>query len=535
MAIVHRANVARTSEGGSTDCYDCMLLHVTEARLLCDLPISEIVAVQGSNSAPVRHSPFCLSPTFLQRPLSTPSAKHNIAGAMPPIPSVWHWHSLVARHWKGVKQAVEKVTKALDSQLATGQPQAQVERVLVRNGPKQPLHPVARIRQSQSRWFSTAKGYLGATRHFSSSSSGRGAQFARASFAKTKVGGHISRSSGRTPFASTLRPNLTGGTLGRTSGGYSFGSGRVGGQRFFSHGPASQAQVVQNVSQAVRAFFVSGQKAQFDGYESKFGGKRYKAVSALQEETGRKLQSLPKATPGSRLEFAVNPTITALTSLSGLAGYSMSEHVEADHLNTEGLLDVLSVDFSRALKDLAAVLNCLKRLSALGDLPITYEGSSIKVHFPGCDADTVERICDELNIARGTVIQDEAFNAFAGTEIALLFPFAPSEQVSECGESLFESSPPPPPRKRLAAREVISLEEMFTASSPAYSTQSDSGLEDILEAEEYNPWLSSSPSGYESVRSGSDASPLPSKHDPLEYQGFEGIYRFIEELDAVTR
>lgn len=300
------------------------------------------------------------------------------------------------------------------------------------------------------------------------------------------------------------------------------GSGRVGGARYFSHGPASQAQVIQNVSQAVRAFTIGGQKAQFDGVSPR-GEKRYKAVSTLQEETGRKLYTLPKATPGSRLEFIVNPTITAVTPLTAVAGFSASENMQADHLNTEGLMDVLSTDFSRQLKDLAAVLNELKKLSTLGDLPITYEGSALRVHFPGCDADTVERLCDELNVSRGNVIQDANFDAFAGTEIALLFPFAPSEDCSEVG-SLYEQ-----PSKELPRKRLVSVEDMFTPSSPAYSTQSDSGLEDVL-AE--NPWVSS-PSGYGSARSTSSYG--SNKHDPLEYQGFEGIYRFIEELDSVRR
>ena len=204
----------------------------------------------------------------------------------------------------------------------------------------------------------------------------------------------------------------------------------------------------------------------------------------------------------------------------------------ADHLNTDGLLDVLSVDFSRALKDLAAVLNDLNRLSALGDLPITYEGSHLRVHFPGCDAGTVDRLCEELNVQRGVVIQDEAFDAFAGTEIALLFPFAPSDKNSNDSDSdcsdFFEY---PAPINRSRNRPLIKLEDMISLSNPdAYSTQSDTGFEDIL-AEE-NPWLSS-PSGYQSVRSGSvDGS---DKYSPLEYQGFEGICRFIEQLDAVRR
>lgn len=443
---------------------------------------------------------------------------------MPPIPTVWHWHSLFARHAKELKAAFRKVSQAVDAQLSA-QPHAKLETAVVRNAARQPLHPIARIRQSQSRWYSTArKSFNGAVRHFTSSASGRtGAKYDRASFPKSRIGTYINQSSGRAPFASTLRPNLTGGTLGRTAGGYALGSGRIGGARYFSHGPASQAQVVQNVSQAVRAFFISGQKAQFDGVSPRCE-KRYKSMTALQEETSRKMHSLPQATPGSRLEFTINPTITALTSINAVAGYGMSEQVQADHLNSEGLLDVLSVDFSRSLKDLAAVLNDLKRLSALGDLPITYEGSSLRVHFPGCDADSVERLCDELNVSRGTVIQDPAFDSFAGTEIALLFPFAPSEEVSEC-ESLFEEPLP----KHMTNRKAISIEDMFTPSSPAYSTQSDTGLEDVIEE---NPWLSS-PSGYESVRSVSDIG--SNKHDPLEYQGFEGIYRFIEELDSVRR
>jgi hypothetical protein len=296
---------------------------------------------------------------------------------------------------------------------------------------------------------------------------------------------------------------------------------------------------VQNVSQAVRAFFVSGQKAQFDGISHQ-GNKRFKAVSALQEETGRKMRSLPRATPGSWIDFQVNPTITALTPLSTVTGYSFSNTAANDnsHLNTDGLLNVLSVDFSRALKDLAAVLNDLKRLSALGDLPLTYEGSNLRVHFPGCDAGSVERLCEELGVQRGVVIQDETFDLFAGAEVALLFPFAPSEsslyEESEgsAAEFFFENPKSLMPRRE---RHVISLDDMLSDSyTEHYSTQSEGGYVDVLAEEaEVNPWQSTSNSGYHSVASrssyGSDAD------SPLEYQGFEGIYKFMAELDAVRR
>ncbi|GAB7361148.1 hypothetical protein MBLNU230_g1182t1 [Neophaeotheca triangularis] len=441
---------------------------------------------------------------------------------MPPIPGMMHWHSLLARHAKDLRVAFQKASRALDAKL-TGKAQAQLEPVLVRSTPKQPLHPLARIRQSQSRWYSTARNTV---RNFSSAPSKHaGVKYDRASFPTSRVGAHIASSSGRAPFASTLRPNLTGGTLGRTAGGYATGSGRIGGQRFFSHGPASQAQVVQNVSQAVRAFFVGGQKAQFDGMSTRTGEKRYKAVSAVQEEAGRKMKSVARTTPGSWVDFPINPTVTAFTPLAGITGFSNSNIAELNHLNTDGLLDVLSVDFSRALKDLAGVLNDLNKLSALGDLPITYQDSSLRVHFPGCDVDTVERLCQELNVQRGTVVQDEAFDSSAGTEIALLFPFAPSARESEC-ESLFVEEEPSWPCTK---RPVISMQDMMTSSqSPAYSSTSDHVYEEITGED----WLSPE-SAYESVHSDSESS--LGKYDPLEYQGLEGIYRFIEQCDSVGR
>jgi len=288
---------------------------------------------------------------------------------------------------------------------------------------------------------------------------------------------------------------------------------------------------------------ISGKKAQYDGTEPLSGGKRYKAVSVLEKETFSKLSSLPKATPGSFIDFTVNPTITALTPLGAVVGYAAASTTSAksvEHLNTEGLLDVLSVDFSRTLKDLAVILNDLKKLSALGDLPITYNAASsaLRIHFPGVDAETVTKLCDELAVQRGYVGQDEDFDNFVGTDIALLFPFAPSKTVSEC--SFYEK----PVQNRTTFQDRINWQTMQdesdVESDAEYSTQSDAGLgfeldADVLDELDENPWISS-PSGYESLRtsdieSSGDYAQKVDRGSPLEYQGFEGIYRFVEMCD----
>ena len=205
---------------------------------------------------------------------------------------------------------------------------------------------------------------------------------------------------------------------------------------------------------------------------------------------------------------------------------------EHTSLKSEGLLDVLSVDFTRAVKELAAVLKDLQRLSELGDLPITYENSTLKIHFPGCDRDTVESICSEFEVQRGVVHQDEEFDAFVGTEIALLFPFASSRTPSEC--SFYE--------KPVYGRQYvqpIDWEQMLSPSVrsfDAYSTHSEDGFDDCLEMEETvtNPWLSaSSPSGYDSMHT-SEADEV--NHEaPLEYQGIEGMYKFMSHCQTSAR
>jgi len=295
------------------------------------------------------------------------------------------------------------------------------------------------------------------------------------------------------------------------------------------------------VSAAVRAFWLSGQKAQFDGVSPRTGEKRFKSVTALQEETGRKMRSIPRATPGSSVEFRINPTVTAVTSLKGLSGLPTPAG-EEETLNTDGLMDLLSIDFARALKDLAAIMNDLKRLSTLGDLPLTMvDRSTLRVHFPGCDAQTVERLCDEVGVQRGIIRQDSDFDTSAGTEIALLFPFAPSKAPSMTSYPLVKQATRPQRRDEVEWRNMISPEH--TVTSPGYSNHSDTGLdfEDLGAAE--NPWISS-PSGYSSMHSSDGGGEeyyfekprmASVRNSSSEYEGLEGIYRFLEQCDGARR
>lgn len=436
---------------------------------------------------------------------------------------------------RALRQAVAstaKMTRVVQNKLS--QPLSkEIQHVTVRasGSARQPIHPAAVLRQSKRgkhgvRWSSNIS-YTrlnAAVRRFISTAADAtrvGPIVDRSAFNKSNIGHAFAQFPGRAPFAHTLRPNLTGGALPRTAGGYAMpGSGRVGGQRYFSHAPASQAQVVQNVSQAMRAFWLSGQRAHFDGLGAN-GEKTYRPVSAVQESSMKKMASMPHFIPGSFIDFQISPTVTALSPLAAAAaaaaavsGYEVRSEVGAATLNAEGFLDILSVDFARQLKDLTAVMADLKRLAALGDLPITMEKhNTLRVRFPGLDADTVERLCDDVSVQRGIIKQDPHFDTNYGSPAALRFPFAPDTPEEE---EVFTS---PGGSMRSHRSELSSMEE-------------DEALFDEYIAE--NPWLSTPPpetgleEGYESM-----SPPLPSsgEHASEDFEGLQGIYRFLEECD----
>ena len=241
---------------------------------------------------------------------------------------------------------------------------------------------------------------------------------------------------------------------------------------------------------------------------------------------------------GSYIDFKVNPTITAIGPLSNVPR-SQEDAETCQSLNSEGMMNMLSVDFARALKDLAAIMNDLKRLATLGDLPISLTNSTtLRVRFPGCDIDAVEALCRELGIRRGLVYQDPDFDAHNGTNMALLFPFAPSKAPSETTDS-----PDIRPTKRQRREDVAWDEMMSQGKSPGNSHKSNTSHDlEEFDIVHDNPWLSS-PSGYSSLHS--------SEHDEVErffkparenavnptsdYEGLEGIYRFLEECDRARR
>lgn len=432
-------------------------------------------------------------------------------------------------HTKPPRAAWRKAAKYIQSRLPeTVRPtHAQLQPILVRSGQRHPLHRLAQIKQGQGRWYTTHSLITSTIRRFVTTASRSGVKFDKSTFPRSRIGTIVQSQSGRAPFASTLRPNLTGGTLNRTAGGYAHGSGRTGGARYFSHGPTAPAQVISNVSQAVRAFLVGGKKAQFDGVDPHTGEKRFKAVSTLQNQLSHSPQQRPRTTSGSYIAFNINPTVTALTPLKAVRGFASSDQQQKS-LKSEGLLDILATDFSQAVKDLAAVLHDLQQLSQLGDLPIVYEHSTLKVHFPGCDMDTVEALCDDLQVQSGVVQQDSDFDAFVGTEIALLFPFAPSRTPSEC--EFFDR----PVEDRQHVQPVIDWQHMLSPlfdESEADSTQSERSYDQIHEfLQDGHAWLSPSPSGYESLHT-SEAEEADLQ-TPLEYWGTEGIYRFTLQRDS---
>ena len=229
---------------------------------------------------------------------------------------------------------------------------------------------------------------------------------------------------------------------------------------------------------------------------------------------------------GASIRFRVAPTVTALTGMKG--------DTESQTLTAEGLLDDLSADFARGVQDLAAVFADLKRLSTYGALPVEWEtGGWVNVRFPGCDAKQVEGLCDEVGVRRGYVTEDEGWivdynegqKGDKDVRMALLFPYAPTDHCLD-NRSIADMFSPA----------TQAQQPVLDDSSPSLSTRSLTSADDFVDefVEEHNDWTDT----YESASGASSLHTMTTRKDKGgdgDYEGVEGIYRFLAECDSARR
>lgn len=180
----------------------------------------------------------------------------------------------------------------------------------------------------------------------------------------------------------------------RSAGGYSIG----GSARFFSHTPAAPAQVISQVTAAMRVLATKGKMEHLRRGTNGRAAVRAQLAASLVDESA----------PGAYVDFSLSPTLTCLSPLNS----------QSKTLGDEGFLQSLGADFGSMLGALAAVYSDIKKLSQCGDLPITRVGSTgdvLRVHFRGHSGKQVEAICNDIGIKTGVVHEDErfAFNLLA--------------------------------------------------------------------------------------------------------------------------
>ncbi|KAM0804000.1 hypothetical protein BDR22DRAFT_960574 [Usnea florida] len=468
-------------------------------------------------------------------------------------------HLLVPKVLRILKFAIDKtstIRAKFPQSSHTGNASLQPIRLYAQN---QPIHPLAYLKQSRSqsnnRWFSiTARNFT-----TSAGKAHTGNKYDRSSFPISKVSKTISQR-GSAPFASTLRPNLTGGALPRSAGGYSLG-GAGRGARHFSHTSSAQAQVVHNVSAGIRAFFIGGGKARFDGVDPVTGEKRFRSISVTEDAVYTQWESpMSSCAKGTNLEFKISPTITSLLP-------SLSRNKPGPDkisLNDVDLLSSLTSDFARAIQDLSLILLDIRALSTFGDLPIslihTPTGPILSVRFPGCDADLVSHLCDEVGVKRGVVVEDEGwYNAHVekpgraekDVEMALLFPFAPNRapSLSSEGGAYFSTNLVQKERQpeRLDWRHMMS-----PSQRSQYTAQSlhEDGSDEAMTLTSPDLHARSPMSGYESLAESDFASEDPyfnttspvkaavphgARAESEDYEGLEGIYKFLQVCEEARR
>jgi len=269
-----------------------------------------------------------------------------------------------------------------------------------------------------------------------------------------------------------------------------------GSARFYSHTPVAPADVIYQVSQAMRAFVLSGKDK---AYNQRRGGHRSYVKGQIRNQLAA--ASTDCLAPGAYVDFRLSPTLKCLSPYEPVGTSCLDD-------TRGGFLEELNTDFSEMVSDMSAIFQDLRRLSSLGDLPITLaDTNTLRVHFRGCDAELVNRLCDEVGVCRGVVHEDERF-AFDK-----LAPSAASEvdwkdmmSSSDSEGSFYDDG------NDNFADELMSMpswtesaEEFYDEIDPGGLSSSSSesshvllrrpieGVTDFLDHEEYrNPWATQS-------------------------------------------
>jgi len=283
----------------------------------------------------------------------------------------------------------------------------------------------------------------------------------------------------------------------RTAGGYSLGN--AAGPRFFSCSANAQADVIAQVSQSIRAFVLSGE-GKFGSYTRSNGTKGNLGVRALLAAS-----MVDRQAPGAYVDFDLAPAFTCLSPLN-----------PTKSLEDASFIAGLSADFGNMISEVTATHGDIHRLAKLGDLPVSLVGDKrqiLRVHFPGCDREFVENMCNELDIRRGIVHEDERFTFGA----------------SLLGIGLHKSM-----SGELDWKDMLSTSSVW--SEDGHESELDYGVirnnqspAYLSDAESLNPDEYFSPSlGLSSPeRIGSDG--YAHEDDNDGYEGLEGIHRFLGE------
>lgn len=405
-----------------------------------------------------------------------------------------------------LKKGIQLIKHKLTSSSSSSRILTQLQPVLATNSP---VRPIDRIKIGK-RWYTTHVRRLldaAAINPYPAHLTGK---------ITSRASSHLGRSA--SAFGNTLRPRLSGGALPRTAGGYSLGGASA---RYFSHGAVAPAQVVSQVSSAMRTFLLNGHKGMGEYHRTRGTNGR----AGVRAQLAAQMNGDVTGGAGAWIDFDMSPTFTTLSQFRG-----------ATLANAE-TLEMLARDFAAIVSDAAAVLGDIKKLAALGDLPVSLadagRSDTIRVHFPSCDRAAVERLCVELGVTRGVVGEPDNATRFA---FELLMP------------QLDFSSHPAAGGLMMPAAQAVDWMDMLTPPPASPSALHES----LSQSEEGGRWLSAlssvdgaayfgdacthaSMSPLEEVSVGEAATPSSMKSEGGgSGSDTGGIYAFLEQCDEYT-
>lgn len=116
-------------------------------------------------------------------------------------------------------------------------------------------------------------------------------------------------------------------------------------------------------------------------------------------------QTTPSGFPLTQLVAAFSQYLPNLPNIGSFVDFSFKPRISVPKATelTENVVEQLTADLDRFADELKQMSSDIRRLASLGELPVSLDNGSLRVHFANCDFDRLKTLMADEGVHSGTV------------------------------------------------------------------------------------------------------------------------------------